>query len=140
MEMDGTAGVRGAAWVRGVSGLWEIAGLQGYHISIPAVSPFSGCSRLKLGTNLSLKTYQLRSCQAPLKAKGPTFCHPCRILHFTDGCPSSLCGQSGFSSLAQESQSQVDSEHIVRSVQVVVKGKLVKVITGAPDGGRPLRG
>lgn len=36
MEMDGAAGVIGAAWVRGVSGLWGIAGLQGYHSFIPA--------------------------------------------------------------------------------------------------------
>lgn len=36
MEMDGAAGVIGAAWVRGVSGLWGIAGLQGYYSFIPA--------------------------------------------------------------------------------------------------------
>lgn len=40
---------------------------------------------------------------------------------------------SGSSCLAQETQSQVDSVHIVRSVQVVER-KLVKVITEAPDG------
>lgn len=40
---------------------------------------------------------------------------------------------SGSSGLAQKTQSQVDSVHFVTSVQVV-EGKLVKVITEAPDG------
>lgn len=39
---------------------------------------------------------------------------------------------SGSSCLAQETQGQVDSEHIVRSVQVAER-KLVKGITEAPD-------
>lgn len=90
--------------------------------------PFNGCHCLKLDSSPRLKTCgQLRSCQAALKAKEPFSHHPVRILHFTDGCPSSLCVGSGCSYLTQETQGQVDSKHIARSIQVV-EGKLTKGI------------
>lgn len=104
-------------------GAWLVRNI----ILTPAL-PFSGWDCLKLDSSLRLKTcVQLRRCQAALKAREPFSCHPLRILHFTDGCPSSLCVGSGCSYLARETQGQVDSKHISRSVQVVER-KLAKVI------------
>lgn len=94
--------------------------------------PFSGC---ELDSSLRLKTCgQLKSCQAALKAEEPFSRRPLRILHFTDGCPSSLCVGSGCSYLARETQGQVDSKRNTRSVQVVEE-KLAKVIRKVPGRG-----